>query len=85
MSTKNISVSLPLEMIDEVDQACRTEHRNHSELDREALRRYLAASQAPLHEWQKDLLRERIHAHQADPKAVEEWQRVRAELWPELG
>ena len=84
VSSKNISVSLPIEMIREVDQACRTEHRNRSELIREALRRYLAVSQAPLHEWQKDLLRERIHAHQADPKAVEEWTRVRSELWPEL-
>ena len=41
MTAKLISVSLPEEMLPEIDSAARREHRSRSELIREALRRYL--------------------------------------------
>lgn len=43
MPAKMISVSLPAEMLPEIDSAARREHRSRSELIREALRRYLEA------------------------------------------
>lgn len=43
MTAKMISVSLPEEMLPEIDSMARREHRSRSELIREALRRYLAA------------------------------------------
>jgi Arc/MetJ-type ribon-helix-helix transcriptional regulator len=42
MSSKMISVSIPLEMLPELDKAAREERRSRSELIREALRRYLS-------------------------------------------
>lgn len=42
MASKMISVSLPEEMLPEIDSAARREHRSRSELIREALRRYLS-------------------------------------------
>lgn len=43
MSSKMISVSIPEEMLPEIDTAARKEHRSRSELIREALRRYLSS------------------------------------------
>ena len=42
MTSKMISVSIPEEMLPEIDDAARKEHRSRSELIREALRRYLS-------------------------------------------
>jgi predicted transcriptional regulator len=39
--TKILSMTLPEAMLEEVDRACELEHRNRSELMREALRHYL--------------------------------------------
>jgi Arc/MetJ-type ribon-helix-helix transcriptional regulator len=44
MPNKMISVSIPEEMLPEIDDAARRERRNRSELIREALRRYLSSS-----------------------------------------
>ena len=38
---KIVSVSIPLKLVQELDQVCDQEHRNRSELYREALRQYL--------------------------------------------
>jgi len=46
MSSKMISVSIPEEMLPEIDNAARKEHRSRSELIREALRRYLSADRS---------------------------------------
>ncbi len=40
--SKNFSISLPAAMLQQVDRVCQIEHRNRSELIREALREYLA-------------------------------------------
>ena len=42
MSSKMISVSIPEEILPEIDEAARHEHRSRSGLVREALRRYLS-------------------------------------------
>jgi metal-responsive CopG/Arc/MetJ family transcriptional regulator len=42
MTSKMISVSIPEEMLPEIDNAAHKEHRSRSELIREALRRYLS-------------------------------------------
>jgi Arc/MetJ-type ribon-helix-helix transcriptional regulator len=57
MTAKMISVSLPEEMLPEIDSVARKEHRSRSELIREALRRYLAAEggrMIPLDDAQSD-------------------------------
>jgi predicted transcriptional regulator len=41
MARRNLSISLPSEMVTLVDRAARVEHRTRSELVREALRAYL--------------------------------------------
>ena len=38
---KIVSVSIPLKLVQELDRVCDLEHRNRSELYREALRHYL--------------------------------------------
>ena len=38
---KIVSVSIPVDLVRELDQICDLEHRNRSELYREALRQYL--------------------------------------------
>jgi Arc/MetJ-type ribon-helix-helix transcriptional regulator len=43
MSKKVISISIPEEMLPDIDAAARREHRSRADLIREALRRYLAA------------------------------------------
>jgi len=43
MASKMISVSVPEDMLPEIDSAARREHRSRSELIREAVRRYLTA------------------------------------------
>lgn len=43
MSSKMISVSIPEEMLPQLDKAARQERRSRSELIREALRRYLSS------------------------------------------
>ncbi len=48
---KIVSVSIPVELVKELDRVCDLEHRNRSELYREALRQYLR-----LRRWQ--MLRE---------------------------
>ena len=57
MSSKMISVSIPEEMLPEIDNAARKEHRSRSELIREALRRYLSADRSrmlPIDDAQRD-------------------------------
>jgi Arc/MetJ-type ribon-helix-helix transcriptional regulator len=57
MTTKMISVSLPEEMLPEIDSVARKEHRSRSELIREAVRQYLAAESGrmiPLDDAQPD-------------------------------
>jgi Arc/MetJ-type ribon-helix-helix transcriptional regulator len=67
MSSKMISVSIPEEMLPEIDSAARKEHRSRSELIREALRRYL--------------LRERlIPVEDAEPDEIEAIERGRGEF-----
>ncbi len=39
--TEIMSISLPPEMVEDIERACRSEHRTRSELTREALRHYL--------------------------------------------
>ena len=41
MSRRNLSISLPADMVTLVDRAAKLEHRTRSELVREALRAYL--------------------------------------------
>ncbi len=48
MVSKPISITLPEEMLEEVERASKTEHRTRSELIREALRHYLFARRAPV-------------------------------------
>ena len=43
MSSRMISVSIPEEMLPEIDDAARRERRSRSEVIREALRRYLSS------------------------------------------
>ena len=43
MSSKVISVSIPSEMLPDIDEAARREHRSRADIVREALRRYLAS------------------------------------------
>jgi metal-responsive CopG/Arc/MetJ family transcriptional regulator len=57
MSSKMISVSIPEEMLPEIDSAARKEHRSRSELIREAVRRYLSPERGrilPVDEAQRD-------------------------------
>ncbi|HVB16669.1 MAG TPA: ribbon-helix-helix domain-containing protein [Stellaceae bacterium] len=44
MSSKTISVTVPEEMLPEIDQTAHREHRSRAALVREALRRYLASA-----------------------------------------
>lgn len=43
-NTTTFSISLPPEMMEEIERVRKTEHRTRSELIREALRRYFEAS-----------------------------------------
>src|SRR5262249_43111704 len=45
-TSRPITISLPPEMVERMDRAQEAEHRTRSELVREALREYLARSQA---------------------------------------
>ncbi len=68
MSSKMISVSIPEEMLPEIDDAARKEHRCRSELIREALRRYLSADRSrmlPIDDAQRDEI-EAIERGRAD-------------------
>jgi len=68
MSSKMISVSIPEEMLPEIDNAARKEHRSRSELIREALRRYLSADRSrmlPIDDAQRDEI-EAIERGRAD-------------------
>ena len=69
MTSKMISVSIPEEMLPEVDRVARNEHRSRSELIREALRRYLSPA------------RERVlPLDDAAPDEIEAMNRGRAEF-----
>lgn len=50
MGSKPISITLPSEMLADVDRTSKTEHRTRSELIREALRHYLYIRRIPLAE-----------------------------------
>lgn len=43
-TTKTVTISLPSQMVEELDRVRRNEHRTRSELMREALRRYVGAA-----------------------------------------
>ena len=44
-TTRTLTISLPPPMVEELDRVRRREHRTRSELVREALRQYVAASE----------------------------------------
>jgi len=44
-TTKTVTISLPPPMVEELDRVRQREHRTRSELMREALRQYMAASE----------------------------------------
>ena len=69
MPSKMISVSIPEEMLPEIDDAARRERRNRSELIREALRRYLSSSRGRM-----------IALANAEPDEVEAVKRGRAQF-----
>jgi Arc/MetJ-type ribon-helix-helix transcriptional regulator len=69
MASKMISISIPEEMLPEIDSAAHKEHRSRSELIREALRRYL--SQGP---------QRILPVEEAAPDEVEAIERGRAEF-----
>ena len=48
MSSKMISISIPEEILPELDEAAQSEHRSRSDLIREALRRYLSSRRGRL-------------------------------------
>ncbi len=45
-TVKSVTISLPAEMLDELDRVRQREHRSRSDLIREALRRYVAGAPA---------------------------------------
>ena len=69
MSSKAISVSIPEEMLPEIDEAARQENRSRSELIREALRCYLSHGR-----------RRMIPLDDAQPDEIEAIERARAEF-----
>jgi Arc/MetJ-type ribon-helix-helix transcriptional regulator len=69
MASKMISISLPEEMLPEIDTAARREHRSRSELIREALRRYLAGDRARI-----------LPVDEPQPDEIEAIERGRAEF-----
>jgi metal-responsive CopG/Arc/MetJ family transcriptional regulator len=69
MPRKMISVSIPEEMLPEIDNAARREHRSRSELIREALHRYLSSERGRM-----------IALDNAEPDEVEAIERGRAQF-----
>jgi Arc/MetJ-type ribon-helix-helix transcriptional regulator len=69
MSRKMISVSIPEEMLPEIDNAARRERRSRSELIREALHRYLSSGRGRM-----------IALDNAEPDEVEAGKRGRAQF-----
>lgn len=69
MSNKMISVSIPEEMLPEIDNAARRERRNRSSLIREALRRYLSSGRGRM-----------IAVDNAEPDEMEAVKRGRAQF-----
>ena len=83
MPTKNFSITLPEELFEQVEELCHREHRSRSELIREALRGYIReAEDPPLHDWQREILAQRLAASKARPDEVQTWEEVESELWP---
>lgn len=56
-TTRTITLSLPQEMVDKIEELMREEHRTRSELLREALRRYVEE-----YEWRKQFRRMELKA-----------------------
>jgi metal-responsive CopG/Arc/MetJ family transcriptional regulator len=85
-TTKTIAISLPPQMVDELDRVRKREHRTRSELMREALRRYITIAERSHTIPVEDALPEEIEAMR---RADEEYARgecVRLEdLQHELG
>jgi metal-responsive CopG/Arc/MetJ family transcriptional regulator len=69
MTSKMISVSIPEEMLPEIDQAALHENRSRSELIREALRRYLSHARS-----------RKIPLDDAQPDEIEAIERAREEF-----
>jgi metal-responsive CopG/Arc/MetJ family transcriptional regulator len=69
MTSKMISVSVPEEILPEIDEAARHEHRSRSGLIREVLRRYLSRRRVRL-----------IPLDDAQPDEIEAIKRSREEL-----
>lgn len=83
MSTRNFSMTLPEELFEQVEELRQREHRTRSELIREALRRYIrTAEDPPLHDWQRQILAQRLAAAKARPGEGRTWEEVESELWP---
>ena len=55
-TTDVVSISLPPEMVAELDLVCKIEHRTRSELIREALRRYYGGYRCSREEGEGDWL-----------------------------
>lgn len=69
MASKMISVSVPEDMLPEIDSAARREHRSRSELIREAVRRYLTGDPGRI-----------LPVDEAQPEEIEAIGRGRAEF-----
>lgn len=69
MASKMISVSVPEDMLPEIDGAARREHRSRSELIREAVRRYLTGDPGRI-----------LPVDEAQPEEIEAIGRGRAEF-----
>ena len=84
--TKTIAISLPPQMVDELDRVRKREHRTRSELLREALRRYVTIAERSHMIPVEDALPEEIEAMR---RANEEYARGKCtrleDLQHELG
>jgi Arc/MetJ-type ribon-helix-helix transcriptional regulator len=80
VSVKNMTVTLPEELFELVEDVRRKEHRTRSELVREALRRYIRAADAepPLYAWQKKIVDERLEAYRRNPDDTLSWEQIEA-------
>ena len=83
MQTRSLSITLPEELLDQVEDLRAREHRSSSEVIEEALRSYLGQEPSDrLLGWQKEILEERLAAAKAEPGQGQSWEQVEAELWP---
>lgn len=83
MQTRSLSITLPEDLLEQVEEARLSHHRSSSELIEDALRSYLGQElDGPLPGWQRGILQERLAAAKAEPGKGQSWEQVEAELWP---